>query len=86
MDIQKSFTESKILKVAIVDDDLSDLITMDDLNTIDKDIASLLGDPSDPDCESYHELLASEGYDLDEIEDLAQPLSNKSIREKAPER
>ncbi|VED11217.1 Uncharacterised protein [Escherichia coli] len=45
MDIQKSFTESKILKVAIVDDDLSDLITMDDLNTIDKDIASLLGDP-----------------------------------------
>lgn len=29
MDIQKSFTESKILKVAIVDDDLSDLITMD---------------------------------------------------------
>lgn len=36
MDIQKSFTESKILKVAIVDDDLSDLITMDDRSAVRK--------------------------------------------------
>lgn len=86
MDLKKSLIDSKIIKVAIVDDDLSNDITMADLEIIDGDITGILGDPNDPDYQDYCELLNSSGYDIDELSDLAQPLSNEAIREQAPER
>lgn len=86
MDLIKSLIDSRIIKVAIVDDDLSNDITMADLETIDSDITGLLGDPTDPDYEDYCSILASAGYDVSQMADLAQPLSDEAIREQAPER
>ncbi|CNG92562.1 TPA: hypothetical protein ACPZUU_002683 [Yersinia enterocolitica] len=86
MDLKKSLIDAKIIKVAIVDDDLSNDITMADLEIIDGDITALLGDPSDPDYQDYCELLISSDYDIDTLSDFAQPLSDEAIREQAPER
>ncbi|PXV76611.1 hypothetical protein [Pantoea sp. PNA 03-3] len=86
MDLKKSLIDSKIIKVAIVDDDLSNDITMADLEIIDGDITGILGDPNDPDYQDYCELLTSFGYDIDKLSDLSQPLSNEELREQAPER
>ncbi|CAG75777.1 hypothetical protein ECA2877 [Pectobacterium atrosepticum SCRI1043] len=86
MDLKKSLIDSKIIKVAIVDDDLSNAIAMADLETIDRDITGLLGDPNDPDCQVYYDILTSAGYNISKLGDLAQPLSDKAIREQAPER
>jgi len=59
---------------------------MADLETIDSDITGLLGDANDPDYQDYCELLISNGYDIDKLSDLAQPLSDEAIREQAPGR
>lgn len=86
MDLKKSLLEAKVIKIAIVDDDLSEDICTADLLSIDGDIAALLGDPHDPDYEAYIGVLTKHGFNIDTIHDLATPLSNKSIRDEAPTR
>ncbi|WP_426221115.1 hypothetical protein [Pseudomonas sp. DWRC2-2] len=86
MDLKKSLLDAKVIKVAIVDDDLSEDICTADLLSIDGDIAALLGDPHDPDYEAYIGVLTKHGFNIETIHDLATPLSDKSIREEAPAR
>ncbi len=86
MDLKKSLFDAKIIKIAIIDDDLSENICTADLQTIDGDVAALLGDPHDPDYEAYIAILTSHGFNIDTIHDLATPLSHKYIRDEAPAR
>lgn len=86
MDLKKSLLDAKVIKVAIVDDDLSESICMADLISIDGDIAALLGDPHDPDQETYIRILIDRGFNIEALHDIAEPLSEKSIREDAPAR
>lgn len=86
MDLKKSLLDAKVIKIAIVDDDLSEDICTEDLLSIDGDVAALLGDPNDPDYEAYIEVLNRHGLNIETIPDIASPLSDKSIREEAPAR
>ncbi|WP_444756767.1 hypothetical protein [Pseudomonas sp. A014] len=86
MDLKKSLHEAKVIKIAIIDDDLSQDISTADLLSIDGDIAALLGDPHDPDYEAYAGVLNKHGLDIETIPDPATPLSDKAICEEAPTR
>lgn len=86
MDLKKSLLDAKVIKVAIVDDDLSEDICTADLLSIDGDVAGLLGDPHDPDYEAYIGVLTKHGLNIETIPDLATPLSDKAICEEAPVR
>lgn len=86
MDLNKSLTAANIVKVAIVDDDFSESICTADLIAIDGDIAALLGDPHDPDYDAYCTILSKQGYTIEALQDPAEPLSKKAIREEAPPR
>ncbi|QXI40509.1 hypothetical protein [Pseudomonas xantholysinigenes] len=86
MDLKKSLQDAKIIKIAIIDDDLSNDICTADLLSIDGDVAALLGDPHDPDYEAYIGVLTKHGLKIETIPDLATPLSDKAILEEAPTR
>ena len=86
MDVAAKLTEAQILRVALVDDDLSNRITHADLEIIDKNVAALLNDLTDPDRESYVTLLQGQGRNLAQIEDLAEPLAEEATRLAAPAR
>jgi hypothetical protein len=86
MDVAAKLSEALVLRVAIVDDDLSDQITLEDLDTADWQAAALLNDEADPDREAYVELLVREGRNPMVLDDLAEPLSEESIRAAAPAR
>lgn len=86
MDLKKSLQDAKIIKIAIIDDDLSYDICTADLLSIDGDVAALLGDPHDPDYEAYIGVLTKHGLNIETIADLATPLSDKAILEEAPTR
>lgn len=86
MDVAAKLNEAHILRVAVIDDDLSARISHGDLQITDARVAALLNDPNDPDREAYVGLLTREGRDPSAIEDLAEPLAEASIREQAPHR
>lgn len=86
MDVAAKLAEAQVLRVAIVDDDLSERITLEDLETADRQVAALLNDEADPDREAYVALLVQEGRDPAALEDLAEPLSDPVIRAAAPNR
>ncbi|PBK03653.1 hypothetical protein CNQ84_13840 [Pseudomonas abyssi] len=86
MDLKKTLLDAKIIRVAIIDDDLSESIRTSDLITIDGDIEALLGDLHDPDYEAYVKVLTNHGYNVESMPDLAVPLSKKTICEESPAR
>ncbi|MEQ7754886.1 hypothetical protein [Xanthomonas sp. WHRI 8370] len=86
MDVAAKLNEAQILRVAVIDDDLSSRITHADLQIVDPHVAALLNDPTDPDREEYLALLTREGRVTDEMEDLAEPLAEEAIRAQAPAR
>lgn len=86
MDVAAKLREAQILRVAVIDDDLSARITHADLQIADARVAALMNDPTDPDREAYVALLTREGHVTDEMEDLAEPLAEEAIRAQAPER
>ncbi len=86
MDVAAKLAEAQVLRVAIVDDDLSESIALEDLEITDPQAAALLNDDTDPDREAYWALLVQEGRDPAGLEDLAGPLSEAPIRAAAPER
>ena len=86
MDVAAKLAEAQVLRVAIVDDDLSERITLEDLEIADEQAAALLNDEADPDREAYLALLGQEGRVPAELEDLAEPLSEAAIRAAAPAR
>lgn len=86
MDVAAKLNEAQILRVAVIDDDLSARITHADLQIENDRVAALLNDQTDPDREAYVELLTREGRAPDEMEDLAEPLAEEALRAQAPER
>jgi len=86
MDVNAKLMEAEVLRVAVVDDDLSERITLEDLEIADRQVAALLNDESDPDREAYVQLLVRVGRDPDTLHDIAEPLSDPSVRAAAPER
>lgn len=86
MDVAVKLADAQVKRVAIVDDDLSERITTEDLESADPQVVALLNDPTDPDRESYLALLIDEGQNPAALEDLAEPLSDAAIRAAAPHR
>lgn len=86
MDVAAKLAEAQIVRVAIVDDDLSARITHADLELADARVAALLNDPTDPTREAYFAVLVAAGKVPAEIEDLAEPLAEAAIRAAAPAR
>lgn len=86
MDIAAKLTEAQIVRVAIVDDDLSARITSADLQAENAGAAALLNDRADPDREAYVALLTRLERDPAGMADLAEPLAETEIRDAAPAR
>ena len=86
MDVAAKLLEAQVLRIAIVDDDLSERINLEDLEIADRHAAALLNDAADPDREAYIQLLVREGRDPNSLEDIAEPLSDPAIRAAAPDR
>jgi len=86
MDVAAKLNEAQILRVAVIDDDLSARISHADLQIADARVAALLNDPNDPDREAYVDLLTQEGRNPEAMDDLAEPLAEPVIRERAPAR
>ncbi|WP_199910286.1 hypothetical protein, partial [Xanthomonas fragariae] len=86
MDVAAKLNEAQIIRVAVIDDDLSARITHADLQIADAHVAALLNDLTDPDREEYLALLTREGRVPDEMDDLVEPLAEEAIRVQAPER
>ena len=85
MDLRASLAAARIVRVAIVDDDLSGLISSADLRRVDDNLEALLVDVSDQDHQAYIRVLKDRGYELADITDLAHPLSEQAVRDAAPE-
>jgi hypothetical protein len=86
MDVAAKLAEAQVLRVAIVDDDLSERVSLGDLEIADPQAAALLNDETDPDRQVYLEVLVQQGWDPAALADLAEPLSEAAIRGAAPER
>ncbi|MCR6701287.1 MAG: hypothetical protein NVV68_09115 [Dokdonella sp.] len=86
MNITAKLTEAQIVRVAIVDDDLSKRITSADLQIENPHAAAALNDRADPDRVAYVDLLRREGHNPDGLDDLAEPLAEEAIRNQAPAR
>lgn len=86
MDVAAKLTEAQIMRVAIIDDDLSLRITSIDLQVENASAAALLNDRVDPDREAYVALLTREGLNVANVSDLAEPLAEATIRAAAPNR
>lgn len=87
MDVAAKLAEAQIIRVAVVDDDLSSRITLADLEVIEEGrVARLLNDAADPTREEYVKVLTDAGLDPFAIEDLAEPLADEVIRNAAPPR
>jgi hypothetical protein len=86
MDLTQSLADAGIARIAIVDDDLSERISTDDLLTVDRDLPAVLADPHDPDRTAYLALLTRLGREPDDLADLAESLSDPEVRAAAPER
>ena len=85
MDLRASLADAQIVRVAIVDDDLSGLISLANLRQVDDNLEALLADVHDQDRQAYLQVLKDQGYELADITDLAHPLSGQSVRDAAPE-
>ncbi|MGE4070211.1 MAG: hypothetical protein AB7E72_03480 [Lysobacterales bacterium] len=87
MDVAAKLAEAQIVRVAVIDDDLSTRITSADLQQQeDKGVVGLLNDRADPDREAYLSVLAKNEYKREEVPDLAEPLANPAVRAAAPSR
>lgn len=86
MDIAAKLTEAQVVRVAIIDDDLSARITSADLQLENAAAAALLNDRADPDREAYVALLTRLERDPANLPDLAEPLAEVDIRAAAPTR
>ena len=86
MDVAAKLLEAQVMRVAIVDDDLSQTISHEELEIADRQAAALLNDEADPDREAYIALLVREGRNPALLDDLAEPLSEEGIRAAAPPR
>ena len=86
MDIAAKLTEAQVLRVAIIDDDLSERLSSPDLREESPGAAALLNDRADPDRVAYMALLAEQGIDPATLADLAEPLADAAIRAAAPAR
>lgn len=86
MDVAAKLTEAQIVRVAIIDDDLSARITSADLQVESAGAAALLNDRVDPDREAYVALLTRDGRNVADLPDLAEPLAEATIRAAAPNR
>lgn len=87
MDIKGFYKSAKISRVAIIDDDLSQKITLDDIEKyVGKAEADVLRDVSDPDCASFISILQSKGIPCKSKEDRASALSIPEIRLISPDR
>jgi len=85
VDIRKSLADAGIKRVAIIDDDLSEVISTKNLQQVNRHLEALLADENDPDHQAYLQVLKSQGYNTIDLTDIAQPLSEKRIRDAAPE-
>lgn len=81
MDIAAKLAEAQIVRVAIIDDDLSARITHADLRAKNEGAAALLNDRADPDRAAYLELLAQRDIAVTAGGDLAEPLAQADVRE-----
>ena len=88
MDLRKSLADARIIRVAIVDDDLSDRISSANLRQVDATLEDLLLDANDPDRQAYIATLHKLGYNPANLAnlDLAEPLSKQAVRDAAPKR
>src|SRR5579863_11611 len=86
MDLAERLAAAHITRIAIVDDDLSEGISIDDLQRVDPDVAALMADAQDPDRAAYMDLLLQLERQPDAGGDVAEPLSDPTVREQAPER
>lgn len=86
MDVPAKLVEAQIVRVAVVDDDLSNRIQHADLELADRAVAALLNDPMDPDRGAYIDALIAMGRQPEHIDDLAEPLAEAAIRAAAPPR
>lgn len=84
MDLSEHLREANIVRVAIVDDDLSTQISGADLSKVDGLLQDQLADLNDPDRDAYFSILREHGIDIDTLADPAMPLSNPEIRDVAP--
>lgn len=85
MDLRASLADAQIVRVAIVDDDLSGVVSTANLRQVDDNLEALLADVHDPDRQAYLQVLKDQGYDLSDVADLAHPLSEQAVRDAAPE-
>jgi hypothetical protein len=85
MDLRKSLADAHMTRVAIIDDDLSGVISTANLRQVDDSLEALLADVHDPDRLAYLQVLSDHGYITADIADLAQPLSEQAVRDAAPE-
>lgn len=86
MDVAAKLVEAQIVRVAIIDDDLSMKISSVDLQLENAAVAALLNDRADPDRQAYLQLLNDTDPELARLADLAAPLADAAIRAAAPPR
>jgi len=88
MNLTESLADAKITRIAIIDDDLSETISRTDLEETGDDIKGLLTDVNDLDRAAYLQILNDQGYNPNpnDPDNLAQLLSEKAVRDAAPER
>ena len=84
--LKEIFDTASISRIAIIDDDLSTDISLDNIRSYDVDTANVLADPDDQDTETFVELLKELGIDNTKPEDLVEALGHEDIRDKAPEK
>ncbi len=79
------FIDSKIRKIAIVDDDLSQEITYESLICSDNaNVAGILDDENDPDYDGYIQLLRSLDKPIESVQVRAAALTDENVRKDAP--
>ena len=86
MDVAAKLTEARIVRVAIIDDDLSVLITEEQLRAQSASAAAILNDRGDEDRAAYVAQLTALGRPVATMADLVSPLAEEPIRTAAPVR
>jgi hypothetical protein len=81
------FNDADIQRIAIIDDDLSSIISLSDLVKVDNGngIADILSDKTDPSHIEYLKQLTAQSLPHNSPEEMASNLSDENVRAKAPE-
>lgn len=84
--LKEIFETASINRIAIIDDDLSTDVSLDDIRSSNEDVVSILGDSDDPDTDKFIKLLKELGINNSTLEDLVEALGREDIRDKVPEK